>query len=122
MKPSKAPAGFGKIRVTTTSALGLSALCDAVWAKGLSGNKVEGDFKKRVVIKETADERWSYEQIRVPIVSDRDYVLYVKLERPASSGRCDVRFETRTDPASGEPRTDAPKPNPSISDEHDGQG
>lgn len=90
---------FEEIRVTTTSPLKLTSLCDAVWAKGLSGKAPEGNFKKRVVIRETEDERWTYEQIKVPVVSDRDYVMHVKLVQPASTGRCEVQFETRTDPA-----------------------
>lgn len=89
---------FDEIRLTTTSPQPLDRLCDAVWAKDV-GNKAEGDFKKRVIIRETANERWTYEQIHVPVVSDRDYVMYVQLVAPASSGRCVVRFETRTDPA-----------------------
>lgn len=89
---------FEEIRLTTTSPLPLDRLCNAVWAKDV-GNKAEGDFKKRVVIRETANERWTYEQIHVPVVSDRDYVMYVQLVQPASTGRCVVRFETRTDPA-----------------------
>ncbi len=42
------------------------------------------------MIKETDTERWSYEQVRVPIATDRDYVMYVKLSAPASGGKCAV--------------------------------
>jgi hypothetical protein len=88
---------FEEIRITTSSPLKLSTLCDAIWAKGLTGKRPEGDFKKRVVLKETDTERWTYEQIHVPVVTDRDYLMGVKLLQPATSGRCEVAFETRTD-------------------------
>lgn len=87
---------FHEYRITTESALPLGRLCDAVWGKNA---KVAGDFKKRVVIKETDTERWTYEQIGVPLVKDRDCLMHVTLARPVESGRCEVRFETFTDPA-----------------------
>ena len=93
-----AGSAFEEVRVSGRSSLGLEALCDAVWAKNQAGKKPEGNFKKRVVISETATERWTYEQIRVPVVADRDYVIAVKLVQPATSGRCEVAFETRTHP------------------------
>ena len=89
---------FDELRVTTTRPGDLQRVCDAIFAKGL-GEKVDGQFKKRVVIKETETERWTYEQIAVPIVSDRDYVMHVKLEQPASTGRCEISFQTEDDPA-----------------------
>jgi hypothetical protein len=89
---------FDELRLTTDSSANLSALCDAVWAKDV-GNKAEGDFKKRVVIREDDRERWTYEQIRAPLVSDRDYVMRVTLLQPASTGQCEIAFETAKDPA-----------------------
>ena len=82
---------FEEIRVTAHSRLPLPALCDAVWGKGA---KATGDFKKRVVISESETERWTYEQIRLPVVSDRDCVMHVELLQPAESGRCEVRFRS----------------------------
>lgn len=87
---------FHEYRVTTESALPLAKLCHAVWGKDA---KVTGDFKKRVVIKETQTERWTYEQVGVPLVSDRDCLMHVTLVAPAETGRCEVKFETTTDPA-----------------------
>lgn len=89
---------FDEIRVTTTRDGDLRRVCDAIFAKGV-GEKVEGNFKKRTVLKETQTERWTYEQIAVPVVSDRDYVIHVKLEKPADTGRCEVSFQTEDDPA-----------------------
>src|SRR4051812_26033052 len=62
---------FDELRVTTDSPLSLASLCDAVWGEGAE-TKTSSTFKKRVVIRETENERWTYEQIRVPVVCDRD--------------------------------------------------
>jgi hypothetical protein len=90
--------GFDELRLTTSSPLPLEALCDAIWAKNLSNAKPEGAFKKRVLIRESETERVTYEQIGVPVVSDRDYVMQVSLVQPSSSGRCEVAFKTCQDP------------------------
>jgi hypothetical protein len=89
---------FDELRLSTDSSTRLDALCDAIWAKDV-GSKTEGNFKKRVVIREDEHERWTYEQIHAPLVSDRDYVMKVTLVQPASTGRCEVAFEASKDPA-----------------------
>jgi hypothetical protein len=86
---------FEEVKVTTQSAKPLSALCDAVWGKNA---KVEGHFKKRVVIRESDTDRWTYEQLKVPIVTDRDLVVHSQLVAAANSGRCEILFEAATDP------------------------
>jgi hypothetical protein len=86
---------FDEIRVSTTSQLALQALCDAIYPPQFEG-KLEGRFKKRELLHETGTERWTYEQISVAVISDRDYVMHVKLEQPASSGRCEIGFETES--------------------------
>ncbi len=88
---------FAEIRVSGASSASLERVCDAIYGKGL-GNKLDGRFKRRDVLRETDTERWTYEQISVPIVSDRDYVMHVKLDQPPANGRCRVSFETTTDP------------------------
>ena len=88
-----AGSSFDEIRVSTTSSLGLQALCDAIYPRRFDG-KLEGRFKKRELLHETETERWTYEQISVAVVSDRDYVMHAKLEQPASTGRCEIGFET----------------------------
>jgi hypothetical protein len=82
---------YEELRVTTASPLPLDALCNAVWGKNA---EVKDDFKQRVIISETETERWTYEQIRLPVVSDRDCVMRVRLLTPASTGRCEVDFVT----------------------------
>jgi hypothetical protein len=94
---------FDEIRVTTTSALTLDRLCDAIYAKGLDG-KSNVHFKRRELLRETSTERWTYEQIEVPWVSDRDYVMHTRLDQGVPSGRCEVSFETQNDPSRPPPR------------------
>ena len=87
---------FEEVKVTTQSPKPLGTLCDAVWGRDA---KVEGHFKKRVVIRESDTERWTYEQLKVPIVTDRDLVVHSQLVAGADSGRCEISFEAAEDPA-----------------------
>jgi hypothetical protein len=89
---------FDELRLSLLSALSLQRLCDAIYPK-IVETTLEQRFKKRELLRQTADERWTYEQISVPVVSDRDYVMHVKLDQPASTGRCQVTFETVVDPS-----------------------
>ena len=86
---------FHEYRLTTQSRKPLTKLCDAVWGKNA---KITGDFKKRIVIKETDTERWTYEQVKVPLVTDRDCLMHVTKVTGAEAGKCVVRFDTVTDP------------------------
>jgi hypothetical protein len=85
---------FEEVKVTTQSTRPLPTLCAAVWGKDA---KVDGSFKKRVVIRESDTERWTYEQLKVPILADRDVIVHSQLT--AAPGRCEVVFEAATDPA-----------------------
>jgi len=89
---------FDELRLSTVSSSDIQHLCDAIYPSRLSA-RPERRFKKQVLLRETPTERWTYEQVSVPVVSDRDYVMHVKLEQPASSGHCSVAFQTEEDPA-----------------------
>lgn len=89
---------FDELRLSTFSSLSLQRVCDAIYPVRLPSTP-ERRFRKQVLLRETGSERWTYEQISVPIVSDRDYVMHVKLEQSAASGHCSVLFETEDDPA-----------------------
>lgn len=94
-----AGSSFEEVKVSSLLARPLGSLCDAVWGRDA---KLGAPFKKRVVIRESDTERWTYEQVRVPVVADRDLVIHTELIAPASSGRCEVKFESTDDP--GYPR------------------
>ena len=89
---------FDELRLSTVSSLSLQRLCDAIYPVKLSSTP-ERRFKKQVLLRETESERWTYEQISVPVVSDRDYVMHARLEQPPSTGHCAVSFVTEDDPA-----------------------
>ncbi len=86
---------FEEIRATATSDDSVAQICDAAFARGR--RKVEGKLKEKVFLRETETEHWTYERVGIPVLQDRDYVLHVKLEQPASSGRCEIPFETVED-------------------------
>jgi hypothetical protein len=89
---------FDELRLSIVSSSDMQRLCDAVYPASLS-TRLERPFKKQVLLRETPTERWTYEQISVPVFADRDYVMHAKLEQPASSGHCSVSFQTEDDPA-----------------------
>ena len=89
---------FDELRLSIVSSSDMQRLCDAIYPSTLSA-KPERRFKKQVLLRETPTERWTYEQVSVPVVSDRDYVMHVTLEQPASSGHCSIAFQTEEDPA-----------------------
>ena len=88
---------YKELRISTVSRHDLKSLCDAVFSKG--NEKPEARFKKREVLRETATDRWTYEEVSVPIVRDRDYVMHVWLDQPPTQGRCEVSFQTEDDPS-----------------------
>jgi hypothetical protein len=89
---------FDELRLSLFSRLSLQSLCDAIYPKEIAGHP-EKRFKKQELLRQTDNERWTYEQISVPVVSDRDYVMHVKLDQPASTGRCEVTFDTVEEPS-----------------------
>jgi hypothetical protein len=89
---------FDALRLTIVSSASLERLCDAIYPPTFDG-KLERGFKRRDLLRETGSERWTYEQISVPVVSDRDYVIHTTRNQAASTGRCEVTFETTTDPS-----------------------
>ena len=57
--------------------------------------KPEPGFISRTVVKESENERWTYEQIATPIVSNRDYTMHAKRSLDPATGICQLFFETR---------------------------
>jgi hypothetical protein len=87
---------FDELRLSIVSPLSLQRLCDAIYPPVVD-TALEGKFKKRELLREVGNERWTYEQISVPVVSNRDYVMHTKLNQAAPTGHCEVTFETTTD-------------------------
>ena len=88
---------FDELRLSLTSTASVVRLCDAIYPKALPA-KLERHFIRRDLLKQTDNDRWTYEQISVPVLSDRDYIVHTKRELDPSTGRCAVSFSTEVDP------------------------
>jgi hypothetical protein len=84
---------FVELRITATTTASVDALCDAAYGDGTIPRD-EKNVQERRVVSEGRDERVTYEKVKAPVVSDRDYAL--KWTRSRSADRCVVRF-TSTD-------------------------
>jgi hypothetical protein len=91
---SVAQSPYEEIRVTTQSAVAADLVCDAVWGGG--NRPLEPGFKKREVLSETPQERWTYERIGHAMAWDRDYTMHVRRELLPEGG-CRVTFETQNE-------------------------
>lgn len=85
---------FDELRLTAKSPRKPTELCRAAWGDGAL-KKAEPGFIARQVLKESENERWTYEQISTPIVSNRDYTMHAKRVSDATTGICQVLFDTR---------------------------
>lgn len=91
---SVAGSGFQELRLTAKSPHKPQELCRAAWGEG-ELKKTEPGFISRKVLKQSADERWTYEQISTPVVSNRDYTMHAKRLNDLTTGICQVNFDTR---------------------------
>ncbi len=77
-----------------------------VWA-ALRGSDMDS-LKQRQILRESADELLIYDQIRTPVVSDRDYTITVRRIHDPLKQRTEFRCETHNElgppPASGHVR------------------
>jgi hypothetical protein len=87
---------FVELRFSTLSDKTPQSLCDAAFGDG-SFDPKEPDLKSRKILKESEDERITYDQITPPLVSNRDYV--VKARRIREGDGCRMTFEATTDVA-----------------------
>lgn len=99
---------FGEIRLVAKSESSVQTLCNVVWEAGESGEQAP-NIKLRQVLEERANVRVTYEQVKVPVVTDRDYV--VQTTRKADAKHCEVMFESVNDrgPAPSKDHVRVPK-------------
>lgn len=81
---------FEELRVTASFALPPPRACAAIWAA--PAKTPEPGFRKREVLRDTGTDRWTYEWVAVPLVSDRDYTVHLWGETPDERG-CVARFD-----------------------------
>jgi hypothetical protein len=96
---------FDELRLTAKSSRSPENLCTAVWGEGEMKTKEPG-FKLRHVLRQSENERWTYEQIEVPVAKDRDYTMHTRRARDPATHLCEVIFDTRNQ--------DGPPPNPNF--------
>lgn len=88
---------FEEIRVSAVKPLNVEAVCDAIFSPR-NARKLDGDFKKRVILRESETERVVYEQIKVGMGTDRDYVVAYKMTQMPTTAGCEMQFEKVEDP------------------------
>jgi hypothetical protein len=85
-------ASYYELRARVEVAATPRAVLDGIWG-GLHG-ELPSTVKKRIILRESTDEAVFYDQIRTPIVSDRDYTLVMRREVDAATGAGRIAFET----------------------------
>lgn len=89
------------VRVTTHSPLPAWRIASAIWADRSTSPFVQRSRRKRVVLRETPDERVVHEQMGSSVVSDRDYV--VRLRRSGDGRLVPFRLTFELDNGAGPP-------------------
>lgn len=83
---------FHEYRAAADVALPPARVADEVWRALRDGDM--DSLKHREILHATADELIIYDQIRTPVVSDRDYTIRVRRLFDAASGRTQFRCQT----------------------------
>ena len=97
---------FAELRATTI--VSSEALCAGAFGTSLVDPK-EPSLKTRTVLSESQDERVTYDQIKAPIVSDRDYTVRTRrsmLETGSCRVTTDIASEVAPPPKPGYVRID----------------
>ena len=83
---------FFEYRATVTAPVAPEAVISHMWRFVSEGRSPI--IKKRQVLKQEPTEILMYDQVKTPVVSDRDYTLLVRKVGDASSHRYQMTFET----------------------------
>src|SRR4051812_38512076 len=86
--------GFYEVRATTTAPVTPEQFAATMWNYE-AYEKFVPHLKKLRVLQSGGDEKLIYEQIKMPLISDRDYTLHI--ERHCGANGCETRFETAND-------------------------
>ncbi|PZR04596.1 MAG: hypothetical protein DI536_33930 [Archangium gephyra] len=84
-------------RVEVVTETSVSALCQAVYDMGTSG-ETDG-LALHKTLKDEGDVRVVYEQLAIPVVSNRDYAMTVARWPNLEGGKCRIRFRATNDAA-----------------------
>lgn len=83
---------FFEYRASVSAPVAPEAILDHMWH--FVGEGRAPIIKKRQFIKQEPTEMVMYDQVKTPVVSDRDYTLRVRKVADPSSHRCQMIFET----------------------------
>jgi hypothetical protein len=83
---------FMEYRARATTPIRPEVVLRGLWT-GLT-EPPQGTVKKREVIRKSDTELVFYDQVKTPVVSDRDYTMRISQSRDEKSGVLQVRFET----------------------------
>ena len=83
---------FFEYRASISAPAAPEAILDHMWH--FVGEGKSPIIKKRQVLKQEPTEMIMYDQVKTPVVSDRDYTLRVRRVTDPSSHRCQMIFET----------------------------
>lgn len=90
--------GFMELRATTTTDVLPQAIAEAFWSRRVRSVSA---VKQYLVLKKTETEKLVYQQLKLPVVKDRDYT--VRLTRYADVGNGLYQFESVCDSDAGPP-------------------
>ena len=92
---------FEQVRVTTTVTQTPELLCAKLWTIKVK----QKTMQLEQVLKETANQRVMYCQVKTPVVSDRDYTIQFDRSYDPATKVCEIAFHTVND--QGPPPKDA---------------
>ena len=86
---------FYEHRAQVVVALSPEQVLDEIWRSIRDGDM--DSLKKRQILRDSPSELLVYDQIRTPIVSDRDYTIWMRRSFDPASRRGEIRCETAND-------------------------
>jgi ribosome-associated toxin RatA of RatAB toxin-antitoxin module len=89
--------GLYEVRASAHASVTPQQFADMLW-KHEDYPKFVPHLKSLKTLKTVGNERWNYEQVKLPVVSDRDYTVHLVREPPdTATGVIDIRFESAND-------------------------
>jgi ribosome-associated toxin RatA of RatAB toxin-antitoxin module len=84
---------LSEIRATAQISLSPAVVAGTLW-NHREYPKFVPHLKRLLILSDTGDERLTYEQVSMPLVSDRDYTVRVKRRADPAAQRYEISFET----------------------------
>ena len=85
-----------EIRATARSPLRPSVIAETIWNYHEYPQFIP-NLKRLDILSDTEDDRLTYEQVSVPLLSDRDYTVRVRKRADTAAQRYEISFQTEND-------------------------